>query len=112
MNPALAVPAFGPALPEIILAVGALVLVLIGAFRGERSSGVRERGGARAPRPSPSSRCLMLPASPTQTLGGSFVIDAFAKFMKVLTLIGAAAASSCRPTICGVRGSAASSFRS
>ena len=29
---------FGPAIPEIILAVGVLVLVLVGAFRGEGSS--------------------------------------------------------------------------
>jgi NADH-quinone oxidoreductase subunit N len=35
MNPALAIPAFGPAVPEIILAAGALVLVLVGAYRGE-----------------------------------------------------------------------------
>ena len=32
MNPALAIPAFGPLLPEIILAVGALVLVMFGAY--------------------------------------------------------------------------------
>ena len=38
MNPALTIPAFGPVLPEIILAAGVLVLVLFGAIRGERSA--------------------------------------------------------------------------
>ena len=39
MNPALVTfPVLGPALPEIILAVGVLILVLFGAFRGERST--------------------------------------------------------------------------
>ena len=39
MNTAFAIPAFGPVLPEIILAAGVLVLVLFGAIRGERSAG-------------------------------------------------------------------------
>ena len=38
MNPIVTAPAFGPALPEIILAVGVLVLILFGAYRGERSA--------------------------------------------------------------------------
>ena len=38
MNPALTPYVFGPALPEIILAGGVLILVLVGAIRGERST--------------------------------------------------------------------------
>ena len=38
MNTAFAIPAFGPVLPEIILAAGVLALVLFGAIRGERSA--------------------------------------------------------------------------
>ena len=38
--PLYAVPVLGPALPEIIMAVGVLALVLYGALRGERSTGV------------------------------------------------------------------------
>ena len=37
------------------------------------------------------------------------MIDGFAKFMKVLTLIGSGAAILCRPTTCGARASTASS---
>jgi len=32
-----------PALPEIVLAVGAMVLLMLGAFRGERSAGAMNR---------------------------------------------------------------------
>ncbi|MBN9450273.1 MAG: hypothetical protein J0I67_25580, partial [Bosea sp.] len=31
-------PALGPALPEIVLAIGAIVMVLYGAIQGERST--------------------------------------------------------------------------
>ena len=39
MNAAqIVMPALGPALPELILSVGVLVLILYGAFKGERST--------------------------------------------------------------------------
>ena len=114
MNPAFAVPAFGPALPEIILAVGALVLVLVGAFRGERSSDARQRRRARAARASRSSPCCCCPpARRVDASDGSFVVDAFAKFMKVADADRRRPpASSCRPTTCAARASTASSSRS
>ncbi len=90
MNTAFAIPAFGPALPEIILAAGALVLVLFGAIRGERSAGTVNvlslalLGAAFI-------AVLMLPSERVETMAGSFIVDAFAKFMKSLTLIGSAA---------------------
>jgi NADH-quinone oxidoreductase subunit N len=90
MNPASAIPVFGPALPEIILAAGVLVLVLLGAFRGERSAGVMNVA-ALALLAVAFVAVLMLPAERTETMAGSFVVDAFARFMKALTLIGAAA---------------------
>ena len=38
----MALPALGPALPEIILAIGAIGMVLVGAIRGERSTRLLE----------------------------------------------------------------------
>ena len=35
MTEAMQLPAFYPALPEIILAIGAMVLLMFGAFRGD-----------------------------------------------------------------------------
>src|SRR5215207_11686495 len=91
MNPLDIVPDFGPALPEIILAAGALVLVLVGAFRGERSSGLVNMG-ALALLVVAFFAVLLLPDDRAITLGGSFIVDGFAKFMKVLTLIASASA--------------------
>jgi NADH-quinone oxidoreductase subunit N len=91
MIPIVTAPAFGPALPEIILAVGAMALVLVGAFRGERSTPMV---GAAALFLIAVAilAVLALPSGRATTFSGAFVVDAFAKVMKVLTLIGSAAA--------------------
>ncbi|MCP4619133.1 MAG: NADH-quinone oxidoreductase subunit NuoN [Bradyrhizobium sp.] len=79
-----------PVLPELVLAVGAMVLLMLGAYRGQDTTravtwlaivllvatGVLE---------------LMLPAGRLTTFGGSFIVDDFARFLKVLALIGSAA---------------------
>src|SRR4051794_5578767 len=91
MNPAFTAPLLRPALPEIILALGAMALVLIGAYRGERSTrlvnllalGVLALALAAV---------LAMPAGRLTSFSGSFVVDGFAKFMKVLTLLGSGAA--------------------
>ncbi len=92
MSPfAIPVPALWPALPEILLALGALGLVLYGALAGERST--------RTVRLATLVLILVaaivvmtLPNGRVVTFSGSFVSDAFAKFMKVITLIASAAA--------------------
>ncbi|HZW45932.1 MAG TPA: NADH-quinone oxidoreductase subunit NuoN, partial [Microvirga sp.] len=89
MNPALTIPAFGPVLPEILLAAGALVLVLFGAIRGERS-GEGMNIIALALLAVAFVAVLMLPDERVETMYGSFVVDGFAKFMKALTLIASA----------------------
>lgn len=90
MNSVLAFPVFGPALPEIILAAGALILVLFGAFRGERSTEAMNVV-ALVLLALAFVALLMLPSGRVETMGGSFVVDDFAKFMKALTLIASAA---------------------
>ncbi|VIO74790.1 NADH-quinone oxidoreductase subunit N [Bradyrhizobium ivorense] len=79
-----------PVLPELVLAVGAMVLLMIGAYRGQGTTrlvtalavcllvltGVLE---------------LWLPGGKLVTFGGSFIVDDFARFLKVLALIGSAA---------------------
>ncbi|WP_421577135.1 NADH-quinone oxidoreductase subunit NuoN, partial [Shinella sp. M31] len=72
--------------PEIILAVGALVLLMIGVFSGERS-GTTVIGLAVAVLII-AGLWLVLATGEGQAYGGAFVSDAFAKFMKVLALIG------------------------
>jgi NADH-quinone oxidoreductase subunit N len=79
-----------PVLPELVLAVGAMALLMVGAYRGVRTTGlvtvlslvllvivgVLE---------------LMLPAGKLVTFNGSFIVDDFARFLKILAIVGSAA---------------------
>ncbi len=77
-----------PALPEMILAGGALVMVLVGAFGGDRSAGLINvlaailllAAGAALVTASPETKVLF---------DGAFTWDAYARFMKVLVIGGA-----------------------
>ena len=79
-----------PVLPELVLAVGAMVLLMLGAYRGQGTTrlvnalavclliltGVLE---------------LLLPGGKLVTFGGGFIVDDFARFLKILALIGSVA---------------------
>lgn len=83
-------PALGPALPEIALAVGAIAMVLYGALRGERATRALEIAALAL-----LALALVLVLrgeGKVVTFNGAFIADGFARFMKVLTLAGAAAA--------------------
>jgi NADH-quinone oxidoreductase subunit N len=90
MSPVVTAPALGPALPEIILALGVLVLILVGAYRGERSAAL-VTAGALALLLFALVAVLLLPTARTITFGGSFIVDGFAKYMKILALLGSGA---------------------
>jgi NADH-quinone oxidoreductase subunit N len=85
------VPAFGPFLPELVLAVVALVLVLIGAFRGDGSKSLIDWVAIAA---LVVAGLLVIEQGPgtLKTFNDAFIADAFARYMKVLTLIGSVAA--------------------
>jgi NADH-quinone oxidoreductase subunit N len=79
-----------PVLPELVLAVGAMALLMLGAYRGQ--------GTTRAV--TLLSIALMvlvgvlvcwLPSGKLITFGGSFVVDDFARFLKILALVGSVA---------------------
>jgi NADH-quinone oxidoreductase subunit N len=86
-----AAPDFLPALPEIALACGAMVLLLVGVFRGERSARLVSWLSVLV-----LIGILVLAArlGLDRRIGfyGMFVTDAFALFMKTLVLIGSAVA--------------------
>src|SRR5207302_6775574 len=79
-----------PVLPELVLAFGAMVLLMVGAYRGQGTTklvtalavcllvltGVIE---------------LLLPGGKLTTFSGSFIVDDFARFLKILTLVGSGA---------------------
>lgn len=82
-------PAFGPAIPEMVLAAGAMLLLLLGVFRKE------------SPTTAISYGVLILFVitaffvalqgnTTTTTFSGMFTIDPFTRFTKLLILLGAA----------------------
>ncbi|HVY59077.1 MAG TPA: NADH-quinone oxidoreductase subunit NuoN [Xanthobacteraceae bacterium] len=90
MNDALQFPTLYFALPEIALACGAMVLLMIGAFGGDRTTDT-VNGLAIALLAFAAALVAMMPADRVAAFGGSFVVDGFGRFFKILTLIGAAA---------------------
>ena len=76
--------------PELLLAIGAMALLLLGAFRGERVANVAD-GIAIAILVAAALIVARLPDGKPAALGGSFVIDEFARFLKILAIVGAAA---------------------
>src|SRR4051794_3364962 len=79
-----------PVLPEIVLAVGAMALLMLGAFRGEGSArtinwlAILVLIGAGV-------AVVWLPVQ-GPAFGGSFVVDPFGRFLKLLALTGSAVA--------------------
>ena len=84
-------PALLPALPEIVLTVGAMALLMLGAFRGEHSAPAIH-WLAIALLAAAGAIVVWLPAGKLVTFGGSFVVDDFARFLKLLALTGSACA--------------------
>src|SRR5947209_16051496 len=89
MNEAQAVPAVLPVLPEMVLAVGAMALLMFGVFRGERAAST-VNWVAIALLVLVAMMVALLPQGRLTSFGGSFVLDDFARFMKVLALAGSA----------------------
>ena len=84
-------PTLVPLLPEFVLGLGAMALLMFGAFRGE--SGARSVDiAAIALLAIAGATLLWLPSGRLTTFGGSFVVDDFARYLKILALAGSAAA--------------------
>src|SRR5262245_39996948 len=89
MNPAF--PSLLPALPELILACGAMALLMVGAYRGQ-SAGNFVNWCAILLLVVAAAVVWWIPGDKLTTFGTSFVLDGFARFLKILTFIGSAAA--------------------
>jgi len=91
MNAAVELPALMPVLPELILVIGAMALLMWGVFCGERMIGAIN-GAAVVLLIVAGIAVAMMPADTVVAFGGSFVVDTFARFLKVLALIGSGVA--------------------
>jgi NADH-quinone oxidoreductase subunit N len=80
-----------PVLPELVLAAGAMALLMLGAFRGPQTTQL-VTGLAVALLVVTGALIFWLPAGKLTTFGGSFIVDDFARFLKVLALIGSGTA--------------------
>ena len=79
-----------PVMPELVLAVGAMVLLLLGAYRGQGTTSL-VTGLAVCLLIVTGVLELMLPAGKLSSFGGSFIVDDFARFLKILALVGSVA---------------------
>jgi len=86
-----AMPDLLPALPEIILAVGAMALLMVGAFGGERTN-FTVNVASIALLAAAAIVVALLPVGRLSTFRGSFVVDDFARFVKILAFGGTAVA--------------------
>lgn len=78
-----------PALPEIFLSCAAMGLLMIGAYLGVKVTRLI-LGLAIFMLICTGAIICLLPAGRVETFGGSFVLDDFAKFLKILSLTGSA----------------------
>ena len=75
--------------PELIMAVGAMALLLFGAIRGEK--GIALVSTLAIVVMAAAAWFVVMPAShDPRAFGGAFVIDDFARFAKILILLGSA----------------------
>ena len=80
-----------PLLPEIVLGIGAMALLMLGAYR---DAGIVRTidFAAIALLVLAGVILVLLPAGKLTSFGGSFVVDGFARYLKLLALVGSAAA--------------------
>jgi NADH-quinone oxidoreductase subunit N len=83
--------AYLPLLPEIVLGLGAMALLMAGAYRVSAGSRIIDYA-AIALLVVAGIILVALPGGKLSSFGGSFVVDDFARFLKVLALVGSAAA--------------------
>lgn len=80
-----------PAMPELILAVGAMVLLMVGVFSKDQSTATIT-GLSIAVLIAAGIVIFHSDGETITTFDGSFIVDPFSNFMKILTLIGSIAA--------------------
>src|ERR1700734_3325541 len=80
-----------PVLPEIVLGIGAAALLMLGVFQTGRPGRMVDYA-AIALLAVAGIVLLLLPGGKLTGFGGSFIVDDFARFLKILALLGSAAA--------------------
>jgi NADH-quinone oxidoreductase subunit N len=84
-----AVPDLAMIVPELVLAIGAMALLMFGVYSGDRSAPTVNAGSIVV---IAIAVIAVLVGEGGATLGGAFMVDGFARFMKVAALVGSAVA--------------------
>jgi len=84
-------PSLQPILPELVLAVGAMVLLMLGVARGDRSTAIVSVLAILL-LVAAGVILVMEPSGKVSAFHGSFVLDDYARFLKILALTGSAVA--------------------
>jgi NADH-quinone oxidoreductase subunit N len=84
-------PSLQPILPELVLAIGAMALLMLGVALGDRAAG-NVNGLAIALLVAAGGLLVLQPAGKVVGFHGSFVLDDYARFLKILALAGSAVA--------------------
>lgn len=77
-----------PVVPELVLAIGAMALLMLGAFRGEQTTPMVTSIAVILLVVTGLLELFWLPAGKLATFNGSFIVDDYARFLKILALIG------------------------
>ena len=80
-----------PLLPELLLGVGAMTLLILGAYRTEEAGRLIDSASVVL-LVIAGLIVLVLPEGRLVAFNGSFVVDDFARFLKILAMFGSAAA--------------------
>ncbi|MDI3471614.1 MAG: NADH-ubiquinone oxidoreductase chain N [Pseudolabrys sp.] len=88
MNTITTLSSLQPILPEIVMAVGAMVLLMIGVIGGGKGTGVNLLSTLLLL--AVAAFVYVFQPNQTQLFGGSFVVDEFARYLKLLALLSAA----------------------
>src|SRR6202453_5148539 len=91
MNTALTITSLVPLLPEIVLGIGALALLMLGVYSSERNV-VLIDAASIVLLVAAGVIVVLLPEGKLVTFDGSFVVDGFGRFLKILAILGPAAA--------------------
>ena len=91
MNQVMQLSALWPVMPEIVLGGGAMLLLMFGVFSSERSA-AEINGTAILLLAAVAVLVLLVPGGRHVLFGGSFVVDDYARFLKLLTIAGSGGA--------------------
>jgi len=84
-------PSLQAILPELILVLGAMLLLMLGAIRGDSATGVIS-GLSIILLVAAGAVLAMQPSGKVLAFHGSFILDDYARFLKILALVGSAVA--------------------